>query len=94
MKKSPSTTVLLVILVITSLLSVLCCGLYIRSTMRLRDLQRTYAAQQQYRNFFLALMRDSIEYSKRNPAIDPLLEAANLKPKANVAATTNKPAGK
>jgi hypothetical protein len=94
MKKSSTTTVLLVILVISSLLSVLCCGLYIRSTMRLRDLQRTYAAQQQYRNFFLALMRDSIEYSKKNPAIDPLLEAANLKPKSNAAATANKPASK
>ena len=41
----------------------------------------------------LALMNDTLEYSKRDPAVDPILEAAGIKPKPGAAAT-NKPVGK
>ena len=94
MKKSPATTILLVILVGSSLVSVLFCGLYIRSAMRLRDLQRSSANAQNYRNVFASLVNDTMEYSRKNPSIDPILEAAGLKPKTVAPASTNKPAGK
>jgi hypothetical protein len=94
MKKSPSTTVLLGILVASALVSVMFCGLYIHSAMRSRDLQRSLASAQNYRTVFVALINECLEYSKKNPAIDPILEAANAKPKTTPAAITNKPAGK
>jgi hypothetical protein len=95
MKKSPATTFLLVLLVASSLISVLFCGLYIRNAMRLRDLQRNMASVQAYRAVFVSLINDTVEYSKRNQAIDPILEAAGFKPSKTAAAVpTNKPAGK
>jgi hypothetical protein len=78
MNKSPATTFLLVVLVISSLASVLFCGLYIRSAMRLRDVQRAMANVQAYRAAFASLLNETVEYSKRNPAVDPILEGAGL----------------
>jgi hypothetical protein len=95
MNKSPATKILLGILVTSSLVSVLFCGLYIRSAIRLRDVQRTIAGAQNYRTLFISLVNDTVEYSKKNPTIDPILEGAGFKPpKTAPAATTNKPAGK
>ena len=90
MKKSPATTFLLVVLVASSLASVLFCVLYIHWARSLRDLQREYSNDQAYRSLFVQLINDTMEYSKRNPAIDPILEGAGLKPSG----ATNKPAGK
>lgn len=77
--KSPATTFLLVLLVISSLASVLFCGLYIRSAIRLRDVQRSAANAQAYRTLFVSLVNDTLEYSKKDPAVDPILEAAGFK---------------
>ena len=41
-----------------------------------------------------ALVMDVLEYSKTHPAIDPLLEATNLKPKSGAPAPAAKPATK
>ena len=81
MKKSPATTVLLVVLVVSSLASVLFCGLYIRNAIRLRDVQRSAANVQAYRNLFGSLVSDTMEYSKKNQAVDPILEAAGFNPR-------------
>ena len=63
--------------------------------MRLRDVQRTLAGAQNYRTLFISLVNDTLEYSKKNQAIDPILETSGFKPsKTTPAATTNKPAGK
>lgn len=94
MNKSPATTFLLVILVISSLASVFFCGLYIRNAMRLRDVQRSMAGAQAYRTLFASLVNDTMEYSKKNAAVDPILEAAGFKPKSTPAPTAGKPAGK
>ena len=58
--------------------------------MHLRDLQRSAANAQAYRNLFVSLVNDTLEYSKKNSAIDPILVAAGFKP----GSATNKPAGK
>ena len=95
MKKSPFTTFLLILLVTSALVSVLFCGLYIQSAMRSRELQRSIAGAQNYRGLYVSLLNDCVEYSKKNAAIDPILEAAGAKaPKSAAALTTNKPAGK
>lgn len=89
MKRSPASTALLVILVISALCSVAFCGMYVRDAMRLRDLQRNTANIQQYRNAMVSLINDTLEYSKRNPAVDPILEAAGFKPKATAPQAPN-----
>lgn len=85
MNRNPATTALLVILVVSALCSVAFCGLYVRDAMRLRDLQRSTANVQMYRNTVVALINDTLEYSKKNPSVDPILEAAGFKPKAAAA---------
>jgi hypothetical protein len=40
---------------------------------------------------FQALLNDTLEYSKRNPAIEPVLQAANLKWKGEPGATAPRP---
>ena len=62
--------------------------------MRLRDVQRAMANVQVYRTFFASLVNETVEYSKKNPAVDPILEGAGIKPKSTMPATPNKPAGK
>lgn len=87
MNRNPATTALLVILVVSALCSVAFCGLYVRDAMRLRDLQRSTANVQMYRNTVVALINDTLEYSKKNPSVDPILEAAGFKQKAGPAQT-------
>jgi len=94
MNKSPALTALLAVLVVSALCSVAFCGLYVRDAMRLRDLQRSTSMIQTYRNSMVSFINETIEYSKKNPGIDPILEAAGFKPKSGAGATTNKPAGK
>ena len=81
MNRSPATTALLVILVVSALCSVAFCGLYVRDAMRLRDLQRNTANLQIYRNTVVALINETLEYSKKNPSVDPILETAGFKQK-------------
>ena len=40
------------------------------------------------------LINDTLQYSQRNPAIDPILEAIGAKPAKNAPAATPKPAAK
>ena len=54
--------------------------LYVRGASELRGLQGQAAAIENNRNLVRALAADAIEYSKRNPAIDPVLQSVGLKP--------------
>lgn len=91
MKKNSSVTVLLTLLVISVLLSLGLYWLSITKERELRDL-RTAAANVNSRRTLLGLLaKDAAEYSKKNPAIDPILESVGVKqPKAGAA----KPAAK
>ena len=94
MRNSSSTTVLLGLLVISALLSIGLFWLVIAKERELRDL-RTGAAQVNYwRTLIPALANDAVEYSKKNPAIDPILEAAGVKPPKTAAVPTAKPGTK
>lgn len=55
---------------------------YVRSVQKLTRLQLQNAVINRNRGLVNALASDAIEYSKRNPAIDPLLQSVGIKPRA------------
>jgi hypothetical protein len=93
MKNSPLTTVLLGVLGISALLSLVFCWSYMTNAREFRQLQTQATFINGRQAAMNALLNDALEYSKKNPQIDPILEAAGLKPRAGAAAT-NKPASK
>ena len=88
MKNSPMTTILLTVLAFSAIFSVATCWLYIGKNRELRQLQTTVSGVEGNRRTAAALANEAMEYSKKNPAIDPLLEQAGLKPKPGAASTT------
>jgi hypothetical protein len=92
MKNSPLTTFLLAVLALSTVLSVVFCGFYIYNTRELRKLQGQMTFINGRTSAITSLANDTLEYSKRNPAIDPILEAFNIKQK--VSPTSSKPAGR
>jgi hypothetical protein len=94
MKNNPMTTVLLGVLTVSALLSVLFCWLYISNTRELRGLQVQAAMINNKRAVINALANDVAEYSKKNPAIDPILESVGLKPSKSAPTATSKPTTK
>ncbi|HEV2392022.1 MAG TPA: hypothetical protein VG146_06625 [Verrucomicrobiae bacterium] len=94
MRNSPLTTVLLFILFLSALASLFLCWRYIAYAREFRDLQREVVAVQSRRAFIQSLASETLEYSKRNPAIDPILEGAGLIPPNTGSTSNNKPASK
>jgi hypothetical protein len=96
MKQSPFTTILLVVLAISTLASVGLCWTYITYAHQLRRLQTDAALVNNNRALINALANDAVEYSKKNPAIDPILEGAGVKPAKGAAGAppAAKPAAK
>jgi hypothetical protein len=92
MKNTPLTTILLGVLTLSALASVVLCWLYISNTRELRSLQAQAVQINNNRALIDALARDTVEYSKTHPAIDPLLESIGLKPGKFGPTATNKPA--
>ena len=90
MKNSPLTTILLAGLAISALASVILCWGYISNARELRALQTQTSLINSRQAAMNALASDVVEYSKKNPAVDPILEFVNLKQKSTPAAT-NKP---
>ena len=93
MKNSPFNTIFLAAVVVSSLWSVWLCYTVISRTRELRELQARANAINYRQVALQSLANDAIEYGKKNPAIDPLLESLGLKQRANTT-VTNKPAGK
>jgi hypothetical protein len=94
MKNSPLTNILLGVLTISALLSLALFWLYIGKSRELRTLQTMVNSVNMSRAVAPALANDAIEYSKKHPEIDPLLEACGVKPPKGAPASTNKPASK
>jgi hypothetical protein len=80
MNKSPLPTILLAVLAVSALASVVLCWQYISNTRQLRQLNTSAAQINNNRAIINALATDAMEYSKRNPSIDPLLESIGAKP--------------
>jgi len=79
---------------ISALASVGFCCAYIFKARELRSLQGQIAGIQNNRALIAGVANDALEYSKRNSAIDPILEAAGIKPKTTTTGSTNKAAAK
>jgi hypothetical protein len=94
MRNGSSTTVLLGLLVISALLSIGLFWRVIAKERELRDLRMTAAQINNRRALAAALAGDALEYSKKNPSIDPILEAAGVKPPKTAAAPDAKPGTK
>jgi hypothetical protein len=94
MKNNPLTTVLLGVLTVSALASVVLCYLFVTNTRQKNSLQSQANFIVYNRNFVGALVNDTLEYSKKNPDIDPLLESLRLKPGKSASAATNKPVTK
>jgi len=86
MKNSPLLTILLGALVLSALASAVMCCMFISTTRQLRTLETQNALINNNRAVVNSLLNDTIEYSKRNPAILPVLESVGWKPSGAAAA--------
>ena len=94
MKNSPITTVLLVALAILSVWSAISCVKFISRSRELRRLQNAVGVINARQAGINALVNDAVEYSKKNSAIDPILESIGAKATHTNSAAAAKPAGK
>jgi hypothetical protein len=99
MKSNPLTAALVAVLAVCAIATVVLSATF---TLKLRKLGTVQARLMQINNvngFLRSLSADSLEYSKKNPAINPLLQNFGVispepKPAASPAPSTAKPAGK
>jgi hypothetical protein len=93
MKNSPLAPLLVGVLLLVGLLTALFTVRYYFSLKELQRLQIEYARMTSRRNTVQALANEALEYSKTNPAIDPILFEFELKAKPGAAAPSQpKPA--
>jgi len=71
--------ILVGLLFLSAIISAACAILHMRGSGELRNLQIQAATVEQKRAFTRALANDAIEYSKRDPSIDPILQTLGLK---------------
>jgi len=88
------STVLLGVLTLSALASVVLCLLFTTNTRQKNLLQSQATAIINKRTIINALVNDVVEYSKKNQAIDPILDSVGLKPGKSTPAATSKPATK
>jgi hypothetical protein len=93
MKNEPLTGLLTGVLALSALVTVGFFYSYVKNTRELRSLQNQVFLINNRRAAVTSLAGDVMEYSKTHPAVDPILEAANLKPRT-AASATSKPAAK
>lgn len=97
MTQSPLPKLLLAVLAVLAVLTAFWSYSTARNSDELREYQRKLNAINQGNMFLSSLAGDLAEYSKKNPAIDPLLVDLGIKPgKSNAApvAPATKPPGK
>ena len=95
MQKSPLTAILLTVLLVNVLATAVLAFGYIWQMREAQRLQAQINSINQTRNLVQTLANEALEYSKRNPAIDPLLQSVGLKaPKPAPVSPPAKPAGK
>jgi hypothetical protein len=78
--KNKLPLILAALLLLMAIASATFAILIVRGSNELRSLQIQAASIENNRNVTRALANDAIEYSKRNPAIDPILQSLGLKP--------------
>lgn len=83
--------VLISLLLVSAVTAAVFTVMFIQSNRDLRRLQAQAATIQNNRMVALAMANDCLEYSKRNPAIDPILQTIGLKPKPQATASPARP---
>ncbi len=89
MSRNPFAAVLVGVLFVSAALSVYYAVRFAYSTRDLRRIQPQVAEIQGRLNVAQSLLIETLEYSKRNPAIDPLLQSLNFKTNAPGSANSN-----
>jgi hypothetical protein len=79
MKSNSTASILVGILAISALASVVLCIMWVSNVRQFRGLQQQVARVNQNRVVATQLAAELVEYSKRNPAIDPLLVTFRIK---------------
>jgi len=79
MKNSPLLTALMVIVGFLTAVIVFLLVVFEFRVKKLQKLQPQVVNVQNYQNIVNALANEALEYSKHNPAIDPILEPVGLK---------------
>lgn len=79
MSKSLFAAVLVALLFVSAALNVYYALQLLFSTRRLRSVQPQVVEIQNRLTLARALLNETLEYSKRNPAIDPLLQSLKFK---------------
>jgi len=85
MKSNLANMVLTVLLAISLLLSVVFCLQFMFRVREYRSISGQINGINTYRGGIQALANECLQYSEKNPAINPLLETVGLKPKSAVA---------
>lgn len=92
MKSNPVTSLLMAVLFVNAVFTALMTFNYVRSMRALQTLQTQRAVMTRELNIFNALVNDTLEYSKRNPAVEPVLQSIGLK--SNQKSSSAQPIGK
>jgi len=90
MTKSPIITVLMALLILNAAASAWFSLQFGRYLKRVQVLQYQRNLVNRNMTVFQALFNDTMVYSQRNPAIDPLLQSFGLKDKSGAQAQTPK----
>lgn len=85
MKSNSTTAVLLGVLAVSALTSVVLCMMWINNVREFRGLQFQVNEMQRNRMLATQLAGELVEYSKKNPAINPMLESVGIKQRAGAA---------
>ncbi len=91
-KSNPLAVVLVTMLFLSALASSWFSAWWFLGARELQSLEYQYQSLNQLSAAMQSLANDSVEYSKRNPAIDPLLLKFDLKKTAPGAAPSAQPA--
>jgi hypothetical protein len=92
MKSNPLTSLLLAVLFVNAAFTALMTYNYVQSIRTLQTLQVQRTAMNRELNVFNSLVNDTLEYSKRNPAVEPVLQSIGMK--TTRAAAPTQPTGK
>ena len=78
MKSNASNSILTLLLAISLVLSVIFCLQYTFQARELRRLSGQVNHINMYRNWMQSLAADCLQYSEKNPAINPILQSVGL----------------
>src|SRR5688572_33210494 len=93
-RANPVAVLLVTVIFLFSLASCWFAGWWFLGARELQALEYQYQAMQQTSSAIQALANESLEYSRRNPTIDPLLQQFELKPRATSQTPANLPSQK